>query len=150
MTTAYAGRIKELRIKRVWSQEELATIADISVRTVQRIERGLPASPDTLKALSNAFEIDVTYLVQTTVAAPTTASGSIRLLQIRTGRDLFKLVGRAHLYRLDHGEIDAEMVDFVASFLQDVMDFADMPHVDPGDWIRIYSQFTSRIHELEE
>ena len=111
MTTAYADRIKGLRVKRAWSQDELATASDINVRTVQRVERGLPASPDTLKALANAFEIDVTDLVQAKVAPPTVASDSMLLLRIQTGRDLFRLVGGAKLYDFDHAEIDTEMVD---------------------------------------
>jgi len=151
MTTAYADRIKGLRVKRAWSQDELATASDINVRTVQRVERGLPASPDTLKALANAFEIDVTDLVQAKVAPPTVASDSMLLLRIQTGRDLFRLVGGAKLYGFDHGEIDTEMVDLVASFLQDVMDRADIGrYMGPGDWIRTHSQFTSRIQDLEE
>jgi len=85
MTTAYADQIKEQRIKRAWSQEELATISDIDVRTVQRIEKGHAASPDTLKAVANAFGIDVTDLVQAKVAPPTVASDSMLLLRIQTG-----------------------------------------------------------------
>jgi len=151
MTTAYADQIKEQRIKRAWSQEELATISDIDVRTVQRIEKGHAASPDTLKAVANAFGIDVTDLVQAKVAPPTVASDSMLLLRIQTGRDLFRLVGGAKLYGFDHGEIDTEMVDLVASFLQDVMDRADIGRcMGPGDWIRTHSQFTSRIQDLEE
>jgi len=153
ITTAYADRIKELRIKRAWSQDVLATISGIHVRTVQRVERGRSAAPDTLKALANAFEIDVADLGQAKKAPPTAAHApdSILLLRIQTGRDLFKLARDAKLYGLDHGEIDIEMVDLVASFLQDTMDQADMGrYMGPGDWIRTCSQFTSRIQELED
>jgi transcriptional regulator with XRE-family HTH domain len=149
MTTTYAVRIKELRTKRAWSQEELAIASDVSVRTVQRVEKGEPASPDTLKALANAFEVDVTELVQAQVALPT-ASDSLLLLRIQTGRDLFKLVRGAKLYGFDHGEIDTEVVDLVASFLQDAMDQADIGrYLGPGEWIKTYSQFTLRIQDLE-
>src|SRR5262249_5057592 len=152
MATAYADRIKKLRNERVWSQDALATVSGINVRTVQRVERGHAASPDTLKALANAFEINVTDLVQANVHHPTVAaSDSRRLLQIRTGRDLFGLVGGAKVFRLDHGDIDNDMVPFVASFLQDLMDSEGIwLRMDPGDRIRLSSQFTSQIQDLED
>ncbi len=151
MTTAYADRIRELRTKRAWSQDELAIASDINVRTVQRVESGQSVRADTLKALANGLEIDVVELVQAKVAPPTAASDGILLIRIRTGRDLFKLVRGAKLYGFDHGEIDTEMVELVATFLQDVMDQADIGrNLGPGDWIRTHSQFTSRIQDLEE
>src|SRR5437899_7427539 len=119
MTTSYADRIKELRTKRAWSQDHLATIADVSVRTVQRVEGGDPSSVDTLKALANAFDTDVTNLMQPRLAAPT-APEPILLLGVRTGRDLLKIAGGAEGFGLDHGELDDKAVDLVASFLQDL------------------------------
>src|SRR6266446_3825235 len=151
MTTAYMDRIKELRIKRAWSQEVLAAISGISVRTVQRIEAGHAVALDTLQALANALDINVTDLGQAKGASLPTDSNGILLVRIQTGRDLFTLVRDAKLYGLDHGEIDAEMVELVAAFLQDVRDQADIGRwFGPGDWIRTYSQFTSRIQELED
>lgn len=38
-------RIRPLRLEKGWSQEQLATIAGLSTRTVQRIENGEQASP---------------------------------------------------------------------------------------------------------
>ena len=151
MTTAYADRIKELRVRRAWSQDVLAAISGISVRTVQRIEAGQAVAFDTLKALANALDINVTDLGLAKGTPPPTDPDGILLLPIQTGRDLFTLVHDAKLYGLDHGEIDAEMVELVASFLQDVKDQADIGrYMGPGDWIRTYSRFTSRIHELED
>jgi transcriptional regulator with XRE-family HTH domain len=37
----------------------LAELSGLSVRTVQRLERGQPASMESLKALGAAFEIDL-------------------------------------------------------------------------------------------
>jgi transcriptional regulator with XRE-family HTH domain len=39
-----------------WTQETLAEIARITVRTVQRVEKGDPSSADTRRALARAFE----------------------------------------------------------------------------------------------
>jgi transcriptional regulator with XRE-family HTH domain len=55
--------IQKLRLRRGWSQQQLAELSGRSVRTVQRLERGQPASMESLKALGAAFEIDFSRLI---------------------------------------------------------------------------------------
>ncbi|MDU8926719.1 helix-turn-helix domain-containing protein [Alisedimentitalea sp. MJ-SS2] len=50
--------IRKMRLDQGWSQEQLAEMAGISTRTLQRIERGAPASTETLKCLAAVFETD--------------------------------------------------------------------------------------------
>ena len=54
--------IQKLRLQRGWSQEQLAEVSGLSVRTIQRLERGQTASVESLKALGAAFEIDFSDL----------------------------------------------------------------------------------------
>lgn len=54
--------IRKLRIDKGWSQETLAQVSGLSVRTVQRLERGGNASLETLTALAAVFEVDVSTL----------------------------------------------------------------------------------------
>ena len=54
--------IQKLRLQRGWSQEQLAELSGLSVRTIQRLERGQSASVESLKALGAAFEIDFSQL----------------------------------------------------------------------------------------
>lgn len=54
--------IQKLRLQRGWSQEQLAELSGLSVRTVQRLEHGQPASIESLKALGAVFEIDFSAL----------------------------------------------------------------------------------------
>ena len=49
--------VQKLRLQRGWSQEQLAELSGLSVRTIQRLERGQVASIESLKALAAAFEI---------------------------------------------------------------------------------------------
>lgn len=56
--------IKELRISRHLSQEQLAQISGLNVRTIQRIESGNNASLESLKCLAAAFEVDLSTLNQ--------------------------------------------------------------------------------------
>lgn len=50
--------IRKLRLERGFSQEDLAAMSDVSVRTIQRIERGAAAYAETLKALAAALDVD--------------------------------------------------------------------------------------------
>lgn len=56
--------VKQLREDRLWSQEQLADIAGISARTIQRLENGATVSFETAKALSAAFGVPVSELTE--------------------------------------------------------------------------------------
>lgn len=56
------NKVKALRLARAWSQEQLAEMAALSVRTVQRIENGDQPSLETLSALAAVFGVSVTEL----------------------------------------------------------------------------------------
>jgi transcriptional regulator with XRE-family HTH domain len=58
------GKIRALRIKRGWTQEQLAEIAGISLRTVQRAESSNSAAFETMKAIAAAFENDFDQLLK--------------------------------------------------------------------------------------
>lgn len=49
-----------MRLDRHWSQDQLAEMSGLSLRTVQRIENGENASLESLKALASVFETDIT------------------------------------------------------------------------------------------
>jgi transcriptional regulator with XRE-family HTH domain len=56
--------LKEIRISRSFSQEQLAQISGLNVRTIQRIESGKNASVESLKCIAAALDVDVTTLNQ--------------------------------------------------------------------------------------
>lgn len=56
--------LKELRISRHFSQEQLAQMSGLNVRTIQRIESGHNASLESLKCLAAALDVDVSSLNQ--------------------------------------------------------------------------------------
>lgn len=66
--------IQKLRLKRGWSQEQLAEISGVSVRTIQRLERGQPGSLESLKALAAVFEVDLDQLKEPAMDNPHTSS----------------------------------------------------------------------------
>jgi len=54
--------VKSLRQKHNWSQEQLAQLSGLNIRTIQRVEKGESVGLETLKSLAAVFEIDVNML----------------------------------------------------------------------------------------
>jgi DNA-binding XRE family transcriptional regulator len=52
-------KLRHERESRAWTQSHLAEVADISLRTIQRIEKSGFASPESTQAICSAFEIKV-------------------------------------------------------------------------------------------
>lgn len=52
------NRLKSERLKRSWSQEQLADISGLHVRTIQRLEQEGQGSPISVMALAHAMGID--------------------------------------------------------------------------------------------
>jgi transcriptional regulator with XRE-family HTH domain len=50
---------KKMRLERHWSQDQLAEMCGLSVRTLQRIENGENAGFESLKALGAVFETNI-------------------------------------------------------------------------------------------
>lgn len=48
--------VKVMRDARKWTQEQLAEISSLNIRTIQRVENGASASFDTRRALARSFE----------------------------------------------------------------------------------------------
>lgn len=59
--------VQEMRLKHGWSQQQLADISGLNVRTIQRIEQGQSASLESFKALGAAFNVDFSALQEETV-----------------------------------------------------------------------------------
>ncbi|MDH7974537.1 helix-turn-helix transcriptional regulator [Sphingomonas sp. AR_OL41] len=83
--TPNAGKIRRWREERHWSQEHLAAVAGIGVRTVQRIENGETATNETLMALAAAFAVDVAAL---TDDAATEAESRVEAIKKKKVADL--------------------------------------------------------------
>ena len=54
--------LKQMRIGRHLSQEQLAQMSGLNVRTIQRIESGHKASMESLKCLASVLEVDIDTL----------------------------------------------------------------------------------------
>ena len=60
---AFGKRLRELRVKKDMSQEELANTAEIPINQIGRIERGeINTTLVTIKAIADSLNIDVAEL----------------------------------------------------------------------------------------
>lgn len=57
------NKVKKLRLERAWSQEQLAQLSSLSIRTIQRVENNEVPSLETLSALASVFNVSVSDLV---------------------------------------------------------------------------------------
>ena len=60
---AKSSLIRKLRTERHWSQEHLAKISGLGLRTIQRLESRGSGSNESIKALASVFEVDSDSLV---------------------------------------------------------------------------------------
>lgn len=56
-------RLRELRTARQWSQEQLAQLSGLNLRTIQRLESGAKISTESLRALAAVFEVPAESLL---------------------------------------------------------------------------------------
>ena len=79
--------VKKHRTDKVWTQQHLADVCGVSLRTIQRVERYGTASAETLMSLSSVFDVahqslarPDTEKIETDITSPT--SQSIILLMV--------------------------------------------------------------------
>ena len=54
--------VREKRLEKGWSQSQLAEFCGLSLRTIQRIEKGSEPTMESLKALASVFECTISEL----------------------------------------------------------------------------------------
>lgn len=72
-----SNRIRTERERRAWSQEHLAEVAGLLLRTVQRVETSGAASFETARAIAAVFEVEVSAL-RVQARAPTAIGARMR------------------------------------------------------------------------
>ncbi len=88
--------IRKLRLQRGWSQEQLAALTGLSVRTIQRLERGHKAGLESLTSLASVFELTVAEIqapqqetiMENTIEEPTATITEEEKIVIKQVQDL--------------------------------------------------------------
>ena len=74
-------RLRTLRAGRQWSQEQLAELSGLNLRTIQRLESGAKISTESLRALAAVFEVPPeTLLFREPAQSPSQSQPSQRAL----------------------------------------------------------------------
>jgi transcriptional regulator with XRE-family HTH domain len=93
--------IKEMRISKGWSQEQLAQFSGLSVRTIQRIERGHNAGLESLKCIAAVFEIDVSNLQKGNFAVDELFLGANPILPVNNVNDTAKFYTKELAFEIE-------------------------------------------------
>lgn len=73
-----SARLRELRAARQWSQEQLAKLSGLNLRTIQRLESGAKISTESLRALAAVFEVPAESLL---VGDPTPSQPALEAMR---------------------------------------------------------------------
>lgn len=60
-----AKKVKLLRLEKNWTQQHLADVCDLSMRTIQRVEKDGVASNETVSAYAAIFELNSSDIILT-------------------------------------------------------------------------------------
>ena len=84
--------VRKLRLQKGWSQEQLAHISGLNVRTIQRIERGQTPSLESKKSLAAAFEVQLaTFENKVTATEQTEADMNTQEPEINTELEIAEI-----------------------------------------------------------
>jgi transcriptional regulator with XRE-family HTH domain len=84
------GMIKKLRTSKGWTQEQLAQFSGLSVRTIQRIERGHTAGLESLKCIAAVFDVEVSKLQYTNDTGDELFLGTNPILPVSNAQETAK------------------------------------------------------------
>lgn len=116
------------REQRAWTQEHLAAVSGIDVRTIQRAERGTKLSADSLQAVAAAFDLSVDELRKPPkpIADAKARFKLIRLSRIERAADLRNLLPTGACQFGYEGITDEVQEDAIAEFERDLNDAGNL------------------------
>jgi transcriptional regulator with XRE-family HTH domain len=155
--------IRMFRETRQWSQEQLAEISGLNVRTVQRVEQGLSASLDTRRALASAFEFEDIDAFNKPFTIPSEEElkaakekfdrehVTLTAIPLTTGKQLAKLVEICSMDLSEPGfELAREADETFAALVDYFRDYRDCADVySETQKFEIYDEMQSHIDALK-
>lgn len=149
--------VKKARLERAWSQTQLATIAGVNLRTIQRLEKDGAASFETLMGVAQAFEIDVKELNPSSGKSVQQSNSESKkqvhfMPRLVSGKNLSEVVLGADQFQVEHDEAQdpraiGAMKDILELLKQDIVRLYD---ADPVARLQVESEMTQEIQGLEK
>lgn len=137
-TAELAAIIAELRKEKGWTQETLAELARVNVRTVQRLEEGQSSSTDTRRAIAGAFgyeDLDVfskpwplpnIEKIKEETARIERETVSVDVVHLAKGRQLRELAEQGHSFLITSMDEPDDEIDMLMAELQEYfVDYGD-------------------------
>ena len=150
--------IKLFRDMLQWSQEQLAEVSGLNVRTIQRVEQGLSASFDTRRALARAFGLNDIDALNKPFTIPTEEElqaekekfdrehVTLKALPLTTGKQLAKLAETCTMdmsepafdLTREAGEVFAALVDYFREYRDCADVYAEVQKFEVYDEMQSY------------
>lgn len=154
--------VRTLREAKRWSQEQLADIAKVSVRTVQRVEEGQSSSIDTRRALASALGFEDIDALNKPYAIPTAAQLAkqqakfdaehltLTAQRIETGKQLGRMVEQCSALLFHDGvDLSAEPAEEFARLTDYCRDYADCDDLYSAvDKLAVYEELGQMVNQL--
>lgn len=155
--------IRMFREMRQWSQEQLAEISGLNVRTIQRVEQGLSASLDTRRALASAFEFEDIDALNKPFTIPSEEElkvakekfdrehVTLTAIPLTTGKQLAKLAEICSMDLSEPGfELTREADETFAALVDYFRDYRDCADVySETQKFEVYDEMQSHIDALK-
>jgi transcriptional regulator with XRE-family HTH domain len=145
--------VRKWRKDRGWTQSQLAVVADVDARTIQRVEKDGSASLETLMAVAQAFEVDVKQLTPDSTSKERISNAPrVHLLpRLVLGSDLGHILVGADLFQVEHDDDQdprsvRAMKDVLAALKQDVLRLFD---ANPVERLKVEDELSKEIKGLE-
>jgi len=156
--------VRQFRELRHWSQEQLAAISGLSVRTVQRVEQGDSASFDTRRALARAFDLNDIDALNKPFLLPTdeelqTAQAqfernhiTLAVTPVTTGRQLASLITSCEMDLSEPAfDLQREAAAEFASLIDYYREYRDCHDLySETDKLDIYDELQQHIDALRQ
>jgi len=158
-----AAFIRMFRELREWSQDQLADISGLNVRTIQRVEQGEPASFNTKRALARAFDLEDIDTLNKPVSVPSAEEMkaakdkfdrehiTLALSLITSGRQLATLAEGSQLsYAEPAFELPREAARLFAALVDYFREYGDCSELySEVQKIEVYEDMQRDIDELK-
>ena len=150
-----AKAVKKARQERAWTQSQLAKVADVNLRTIQRLERDGAASFETLMGIAQAFEMDIKELNLTSAVSKDKDSPQRaihHLPRLITGKNLYDVIAYSDQFQFEHDEpYDQRSLSFMKAVMNEIrLDVVRLYDADPLERLTIESELTKAMNDIEK
>jgi len=147
--------VKRLRVERSWSQEHLSYLCNVSIKTIQRVERDGICCMETRAALASVLEIELKQLSgeeKIEQAKTNTSEGLMFLSRIFSGKMIVDILVDTFAFRFDYENPQSQNdAEFISDVIQEIKDWGEIwSDLDIGEQIKSTYRLDQLLLEIEQ